>query len=87
MSRNAWFIRLAAEAVTVDIPWLQVMSAVLASPSSSDALLCIADALDEAAATAALGPYPQARPQARDLAALAELFREEAPTRAEVPCV
>lgn len=64
-------------------PLLHTLALLLASPASSDALLCAADALSEAAAY--YRTFALHVPISGQLQRTAEIFRAEAPKRAQEP--
>lgn len=73
--RDAWTLRLHDVAPRADWAWLRVLAAVLASRPGQELLLAIGDGLELSSREAR--DYGCER-EVADLAALAELVREEA---------
>lgn len=82
---NAWLHTLMQIAPRMPLQQLRPFASLLNSPTaSSDRLLWVADALTETAALAVAASRPV---QASEFRGLADLFRDFAPLRADVPIV
>lgn len=80
----AWRLRTSAAAPSIPMPLIFTVSRFLANDNaSSDALLCLADALDEVANIALLSGWLS---DSQEFRRLADLPRELGPLRAALAC-